>query len=269
MVAIGAAVGGLTGAALLIRKLRSHGEDEHDDDEGYDDEEEDEDEPRAQYDEDDDDDESYDDDEEDDDEPQARADDEDDEDDEYEDDEEDEDDEPQSRGSSDSEHAGGNGDRGLASTLWDAVVEGVRSSSSGKREKASRTRSRDADEEDDDSDRKPRGATKSERSRPATRAPRGNSNRQADDGGAAMDLVRRAKHHLVELTGHEAESVSGIERNGEGRAQIRLEVLELERIPRTTDVLATYELTLDESGQLVDCTRVARYTRSSSEAGVA
>ena len=99
----------------------------------------------------------------------------------------------------------------------------------------------------------------------ATRAPRGNS---GGDGGAAMDLVRQAKRHLVELTGHEPESVSGVERNGDGGTRIRLEVVELERIPRTTDVLASYELTLDDKGQLVDCTRVGRYSRSSAEAGV-
>ena len=102
-----------------------------------------------------------------------------------------------------------------------------------------------------------------------TEDPRGNSNhRQADDGGEAMELVRRARQHLVELTGHEAGSVSGIERDNGGPARIRLEVVELERIPRTTDILATYELTLDDDGRLVDCTRVGRYSRSSAEAGV-
>ena len=84
-----------------------------------------------------------------------------------------------------------------------------------------------------------------------------------------MDLVRGAKRYLVELTGREAESVSGVERNGDGRTLVRLEVVELERIPRTTDVLASYELTLDDDGRLVDCTRVGRYNRSSAEAGVA
>jgi hypothetical protein len=83
-----------------------------------------------------------------------------------------------------------------------------------------------------------------------------------------MGLVRRAKRQLVELTGHEAESVSGIEHDGDGRTRVRLEVLELERIPRTTDVLASYELTLDKEGQLVECTRVGRYSRSNAEAGV-
>jgi hypothetical protein len=238
LVALGATVGGLTGAALLIRKLRSH--DEHDDEE-YDDEEEDEeDEPRSRHD-----------------------DEEEDEDEDYEDDDEDEDDEPQARRASSRSH---DDDRGLASTLWDAVVEGVRSSQSGRREKAPRGRARDYDdEEDDDSDRKPRGAAKTERKRSATRAPRGNRN---GDDGKAMELVRDAKRHLVELTGRDPESVSGVEHDGDGRTRVRLEVVELERIPRTTDVLASYELTLDENGGLVDCTRVGRYTRSSAETGV-
>ena len=80
-----------------------------------------------------------------------------------------------------------------------------------------------------------------------------------------MSLVRQAKRHVVELTGREPESVSGIQHDGDGHTRVRVEVVELERIPRSTDVLASYELTLDDDGDLLDCSRIGRYSRSSAE----
>jgi hypothetical protein len=41
-------------------------------------------------------------------------------------------------------------------------------------------------------------------------------------------------------------------------------VHELQRIPTTTDVLATYQVTLDDDGELVGCRRIRRYTRGSA-----
>jgi hypothetical protein len=73
--------------------------------------------------------------------------------------------------------------------------------------------------------------------------------------GAARDVVH-------ELTGKAPESVTGLERSDDGW-QVAVEVLELERIPSTTDVLATYEVTLDDQGELQGYRRVRRYLRGS------
>ena len=43
------------------------------------------------------------------------------------------------------------------------------------------------------------------------------------------------------------------------------EVVEVSRVPPTTDVLASYEVALDDDGNLRRCTRRRRYYRSSAE----
>lgn len=71
--------------------------------------------------------------------------------------------------------------------------------------------------------------------------------------GTATDVVRS-------LTGKSPESVTALERSDDGW-RVSVDVLELERIPSTTDVLATYEVTLDDEGELQGYRRVHRYLR--------
>jgi hypothetical protein len=78
--------------------------------------------------------------------------------------------------------------------------------------------------------------------------------------------VARAKEHLHELTGAVAESVSGVAPSDDGWS-VTLEVVELERMPRTTDILGTYLLDLDDRGELLRYERVARYYRNQAGGG--
>jgi hypothetical protein len=48
---------------------------------------------------------------------------------------------------------------------------------------------------------------------------------------------------------------------------IDIEVVEDRRIPSSTDLLATYETTLNSDGELVSYRRVRRYTRGRGEDG--
>jgi hypothetical protein len=66
------------------------------------------------------------------------------------------------------------------------------------------------------------------------------------------------------LTGRRVESVLGMERNNKGW-HVTLEVLELSRVPQTTDVLGSYEVTLDDKGELVGYHRTGRYSRNHVE----
>jgi gas vesicle protein GvpO len=79
--------------------------------------------------------------------------------------------------------------------------------------------------------------------------------------GAASELVDRARRQLEGLLGTEPERMSGLERRDGGWA-ISFEVVEVSRIPATTDILATYELALDDDRNLVSVTRTRRYRRS-------
>jgi Gas vesicle synthesis protein GvpO len=78
-----------------------------------------------------------------------------------------------------------------------------------------------------------------------------------------MLAARRAARQVLELTGHEPENVVSIERDPDGW-QVGVEVLELHRVPETTDVLAVYDVTLDDHGELIRCQRGQRYIRASA-----
>ncbi|MDZ5621959.1 gas vesicle protein GvpO [Nocardioides bizhenqiangii] len=78
------------------------------------------------------------------------------------------------------------------------------------------------------------------------------------------EAVKRARHHVRGLTGKEVEGVIGLEKGDDGWT-ILVDVLELERVPQTTDVLATYEVLLDDDGGLSGCRRLHRYVRGSTE----
>jgi hypothetical protein len=80
-----------------------------------------------------------------------------------------------------------------------------------------------------------------------------------------LKLGRRAVEQLAELTGQKVEGLSGIHRNDDDGWVVNAEVLELRRIPETSDVLATYEVELDDDGSLTGYRRVRRYTRSQTE----
>ena len=77
--------------------------------------------------------------------------------------------------------------------------------------------------------------------------------------------VEHAKAHLLEMTGRECETVSSLSRTGDGWL-IKLEIVELERIPQSTDILATYQVELDGQGELMGYERVARYYRNQASA---
>ena len=83
--------------------------------------------------------------------------------------------------------------------------------------------------------------------------------------GADADQLERAleaaRDALRRRNGAEAESVSSFGRTRDGW-RVTLEVVEVRRIPETTDVLASYEVEVDREGDLIAYERVRRYQRS-------
>jgi hypothetical protein len=79
-----------------------------------------------------------------------------------------------------------------------------------------------------------------------------------------QDIATRAIEQMQELTGRHVEGVTGLARDGE-EWTVTVEVLELQRVPTTTDVLGKYEVTLDKDGDLTGIERTRRYPRA--EAG--
>jgi len=76
----------------------------------------------------------------------------------------------------------------------------------------------------------------------------------------AAEAIRSAAEQLQSLLGRVPDSVSAVRPTDDGW-EADVEVLELERVPDTTSVMATYRVTLDKEGDLVAYERTRRYTR--------
>jgi Gas vesicle synthesis protein GvpO len=91
---------------------------------------------------------------------------------------------------------------------------------------------------------------------------------QKEGGGraalSAQELTEAALSTIADLTRFEPESVTGLEWDG-AAWHASVEVLELERIPNTTDVLATYDVQLDDEGTLLGYKRKRRFIRGQAE----
>ncbi|MFD3538600.1 gas vesicle protein [Streptomyces sp. NPDC058662] len=77
------------------------------------------------------------------------------------------------------------------------------------------------------------------------------------DAAAAM---RSAAGQLAQLLGRPPDSVSSLKPTEDGW-EAQVEVVELERIPDTTSVMASYKVALGPEGQLVSYERTRRYSR--------
>lgn len=97
----------------------------------------------------------------------------------------------------------------------------------------------------------------------------GNGRRKRTGGGSAnsfsgRDAVREAREQLAELIGRPVEQVLAMERDDDGW-QVTVQVVELERIPNSTDVLGCYRVDVDSGGEVVGYRRLRRYNRSQAD----
>jgi heat shock protein HslJ len=90
------------------------------------------------------------------------------------------------------------------------------------------------------------------------RAQSSNGRARKLNGATAAALARE---QLEQLTGHPIEAITGLTRREDGWT-VMAEVVELQRVPPTTDILATYRIELDEDGDLMGYERVNRYYRN-------
>jgi hypothetical protein len=81
-----------------------------------------------------------------------------------------------------------------------------------------------------------------------------------DERLSAQELSQAALSTVEELTGYTPEAVTGLEWDDE-LWHVTVDVLELARVPNTTDVMGTYEVRLDEQGTLRGYRRTGRFVR--------
>jgi hypothetical protein len=84
--------------------------------------------------------------------------------------------------------------------------------------------------------------------------------------GEAANMIRRALPQLEQLTGREPGGVLGVRRDDDGW-RLTVEVVEMPRVPSSTDVLATYDVVLDDEGDVREYHRSGRYIRGRGDAG--
>jgi hypothetical protein len=93
--------------------------------------------------------------------------------------------------------------------------------------------------------------------------------RSSHDRHAGLSAAKAGQaglRQIAELTGKEAEGVTGVEPADDGWV-VGVEVVEDKRIPSSTDILATYETEVGMDGELVSYRRVKRYTRGRGDDG--
>jgi hypothetical protein len=90
-------------------------------------------------------------------------------------------------------------------------------------------------------------------------------NGAARNGLSGREAIERVRSELPELLGRPIESVLGLERDDEDGWKLTVQVVELARIPQSTDVLGAYSVTLDSDGELIGYRRQRRYHRNQAE----
>ena len=82
------------------------------------------------------------------------------------------------------------------------------------------------------------------------------------------EIAERAKQQLAELTGLAPGTVSAMSHDEEGW-HVAVDMIELRKVPPSTDVLAVYDALLNDTGELLTYKRVRRYRRDqiTEEAG--
>ena len=88
-----------------------------------------------------------------------------------------------------------------------------------------------------------------------------------DAGLTAAQAAQAAQRQIAELTGKQVEGITGVGPAEDGWV-VGIEVLEDQRIPSSSDILAAHEAGLDMDGELLSYRRVGRYPRGRGDRGI-
>jgi hypothetical protein len=82
---------------------------------------------------------------------------------------------------------------------------------------------------------------------------------------SGYEIAEPVKEQVARLTGLEPGRVTGLCRDGDGW-RVTVEMVELKRIPHSTDMLGAYEVQVDAGGTLLAYKRTGRYQRGDAMA---
>jgi len=82
----------------------------------------------------------------------------------------------------------------------------------------------------------------------------------------AAEIAERAKAEISRITGLAADHVSAVRNEADGW-RVTVDLIELKRIPTSSDVLAAYDATYTLTGSLLNYHRTRRYSRDQMMSG--
>jgi hypothetical protein len=80
----------------------------------------------------------------------------------------------------------------------------------------------------------------------------------------ALEILEAAKDQLTVLTGRFSDSVSGLMRSNNGW-RMKIDTVELEKIPPSTSIMATYAVEMDREGNVIGYEQERRYLRGRAD----
>ncbi|MDQ6749434.1 MAG: gas vesicle protein [Actinomycetota bacterium] len=86
-------------------------------------------------------------------------------------------------------------------------------------------------------------------------------------GISGREAVQEAKEQIEEMMGKPVEAVLGMERDDDDGWMITVQVVELRRVPNSTDVLGSYAVSVDSDGNVDSYRRTRRFYRSQADEG--
>lgn len=78
--------------------------------------------------------------------------------------------------------------------------------------------------------------------------------KQSSEGMAAKDMLEKAKKELADLTGFKSPRAVGFKKEG-NELIATIEVLEKVSIPEGMDIIGTYEVRIDDGGNIISYKR--------------
>ena len=83
-------------------------------------------------------------------------------------------------------------------------------------------------------------------------------------GMALRDAAKHAVRGFTGLLGQDVHGVTGARKTDHGWS-VLVDVIELERIPQSTSLVATYRVDIDAQGELVSYERLRRFTLGATD----
>lgn len=82
---------------------------------------------------------------------------------------------------------------------------------------------------------------------------------------SARQAVEQIRADFPALVGRPVESVLGVQPDDDGGWHVIVQIVELARVPNSSDVLGAYLVTLDDEGEIEGYQRQRRYIRSQAD----